>query len=676
MSDSIAQTVPPARTPVMTPGMIAAMSEMRRAERLMLDLWDTVRPGDGPVTAAMPWRTMAVDADRELQREAPDFALPGRQMVTWMGYSPGDGIVHGMSLWDPAAEARAPLPREWKACDLDLFRSLTREGMKGDRRAPYSFRKMPLPAHLRDAGFSSATLTHVMGVAQNIPLLHFVEALGVPGRVFGLIESSYGDPDAALSYVALDKSTSTMATLMWCAGNTQTRHMRRTDGALGPVPAGIARERRLQAVLAMPGFTSVLVTPDITYGAIDRAEELVPALADRLGIQPSTVRILGRAGAAADGATLACMRRAMDSGAVLAMLDAMPRSTLREMAAGLPAGGWTGLGELAFEFNYALPDEIVRHIGRGMRPAPEGSWDWLVTEGNRWQHTRDVTEQMSRDLLWPAEALADPAAEALAGRHDLADKLANLALGSLGAARVGRILDEHLEGTLRRAREVQAMGEAGIAEWRVPAEPVTARTGQVMRFLCSGWDLAHEGTRMDNCVGDYGDACASGRCAVMSIGVWDGEGTWRPSSTVELRRGGEDDAVRVIQHHGQGNSQPPPEDADLLSGWLAGIETGETLFDQFVLPPTADLSHISLALGDNWNTPEAAAARWDRWRRILDVRHHGAGEFLQSALRAMSIDPANGHLNGMEELVLKAVDYDRGMATLLLPDTAPALPAP
>ncbi len=656
--------------------------------------WDLVEGETAHATgveAALPWRTAAVGIESPLEDLA--FALPGPQRVTWIGYDPARGLVHGERVWDPDGHPRPLLPEVWEALSYETYHARVKTPLARAVDGEHQYRSLPLPSWVAaqvphdDAAEPVAMswqVRHFLAHAGGPSFGRLTAVLGLPPRVVNQMQRSYHaddlDQDVPSSY--LGRTPATMAGLLWCTGNdVRGSHpwhlgmLQETPADAGEaLPAAVLRARRVQAVMSMPCFAWAM-DQGHTAAVVDAGGELVPHLAERLGCQPSTVRILGAASAGMDGPGLACMGRSIASTEVRAMLDGMPRSTLRDLVARMPSEGWQGIRDLSSQFYYSQqPPSVVRAVGARLRPDPGAGWDWLVPPegGDRWEHLDDVVEQLSRDLLWAPEALADPVAEDR-NRRDLhsARTLVLSGLASLGPRRLAAVLDAHMAGALRRAAEVSAAGEGSAVRWAVPAEPVVVHTGQVVRFLASAHELAEEGLKLDHCVGDYADACETGRCAVMSIGRWvDGE--WAPSSTVELARS-DDDGIEVVQHHGQGNREPPEGDVEVLRRWMAGLGTGETLFDLEVLPPPSTLAHIGRALGNAWHTPELAEARWDRWRRILDVRQRTAGAFLAHAVQVTGLLDGDSPVRaGVARLVETVVDHDRRMA-LVPADLPPAI---
>ena len=656
--------------------------------------WDVVETPEASVAIIMPWRATALVKPN---RQTPTDLLPVEHIVTWIGFDPDRGVVFAKSRWDPRTGDKPTVgDAEWQDCDLDRFllhvngtaasrfsymwseddlaHALDR---RHERNNAFQYQRLPLAMQ---PGWGDIDPSQVMRLLEEKAFSRFIQALPIPSRVFNLAVNLGKNADGGHNPAMHAKGATAVAPLLWCAGNS-------TDEK---APAAERRMRRIQAVLAMPCFSKHLTQPKATAALTEPGVEMVQHLAEDMRIQPSTVRILANVSATMIGPDLITMRDRMQDTATLLLFDSMPRSTLRDLITELTPVGWQALHELAWNFYATLPEQALISIGAGLRRDADGSWDWLNTSGPAWRHMKDLAIEMRRDLIWPAEAAADPLMLNRVQLEDWGENLAITSLAALGPNKLLGILNQHLEGTLRRAQEVSAEGEADAARWPVPAEPIVAPSGQVIRFLSSEWELSHEGTMLRHCVGDYGDACRSGRSAIMSIGAWQGE-VWHPTSTAEIRRSEDLDEIEVGQHFGRGNSNPPMADVDLLADWMAGLETGETLFDASLVVASSELEQIDQVLGSAWQTPAAVDARWDRWRRILDVRHHSAAEFLQSAMEKVGIgNPPTPRREGgtgtvWEPPILKVIDkvvaFDAEIARIKAlaqatpdPATMPAVP--
>ncbi len=597
------------------------------ARAAWLSWWDVARPADGPVAVAMPLYAMTEGIP---QRDGETvFALPGPQRVTWLGYDPARGLVSAAAGWDPARVPR-PLPPAlgWKPCDPVLF---TAGGPwlpeHGAVRPGHRYGSLPMPSDVAGrSGLDRNAVREVFQGVKDVPIGRFVDATGLSRLTLSLALGAYL-PRVKVE-TALPRSRMVMKAVSWLLGS---------DPADG-VDAATARHRRCQAIEAMPGFAPRIMGPGTTALVVDPALELAPALAEWSGCGAGTVRVLGAASAGVDEDVLWTMQKAFREPSLTRMLDAVPRPVLSDLMKAVGEPGLEALDAMASRLESLGPPQALVHVGAGLRPGPDGGWGWLTGQERNWRHLEDVAKELSRDLLWPVQAAAEIRDGASPSRQD--DRHLSAAVGilaSLGAARLGRVLAAHMDGSLRRAAEVRSGIEDGPAYWPVPAEPVTASSGQTVRFLGSAAELAHEGERMRHCVGDYADACLEGRCAIMSVGDWT-DGEWEPSSTVELRRRDGDGDLEVVQHQGRSNDAPPAGDVRVVEEWIAGLETGETLFDHDALPAAGRTSTVADVLGTSWDSPEAHAARWDRWRRILDVRDRSAGDFLTRAVSRLVRD--------------------------------------
>ena len=674
---------------------IAKLPELQEA---WLAYWDLVEGEEARscgVESALPWRCLAMD-HKEVDASHRSFVLPGLQSVLWLGFHPDHGLVHGERLWDPEQDACPPLPTDWTSL---TYRTMRDRIWERDRspEAPYSYALLPLPSRFKgEAGIPSSTslqMNDFLSNVGNVPFYRFALSLGLPLRVLELMRHPYQVEDPERDPVAsrFIRNRAMTGNLLWCAGNdiqglsvfswnlSSDSSWRPDPFASEPLPIPLCRARRVQAAMSMPCYAWRMPETEITK-IIDGGRELVPYLAQDLDCQASTIRILGSGSARASAVQLSAMVMVAATDGPRRLLDTVPRSVLRDMVSRMSPQEWQGTKELAAEFYYPSGiSSLIPQVGAALRPDRQGSWDWIVSPfGNRWGHMDDLAEEFSRDLIWPAEAAANPVAEAMSSRQRDAGKVvAYCALGSLGGPRLAAVLDASMAGALRRAVEVSAEGGDADTRWRVPAEPIVAHTGQVVRFLTTPRELAGEGLKLEHCVGDYADACATGRSAIMSIGFWvDGE--WQPSSTVEICRSEDGDIPEVEQHYGHGNSLPPEADVEVLRRWVSGLGTGETLFDLDVLPPPSTLAHISHVLGNAWHTPELSEARWDRWRRILDVRQSTAGAFLQHVMSSAgrSLDNTQ-HAQDVHDLVQRVVEHDkRNAATLAMPPAPAAFEHP
>ncbi len=656
----------------------AAKAAQATARDAWLDWWD-VRDGEGPVVAAMPWRL--------LSREPPPardslFLMRGLHTVAWLGYDPRHGLVQAVRPWDPDGEARPPLPSEgWQPCNGHFFTwpgvvdAWRKAGLTG-----HNYRELPMPRHAGNDG--ARDIDHRAAVqarfdVQDEPFGRFLIRCGIPRGAMLMALADFRDAPFVRN-AWLPRSLDVTRAALWLAGNE----------AGGGITAETARTRRQQALEAMPCFAHAVTRDVVTGRVVDPGLPLVPYLADRMGCQASTVRILAAAAAA--------LRRARPGwvppqhggrrSAVLMLLDGMPRPVLGRLVVELDRQGWRSLEAMSELVGVPSITSMARHLGSGIRPAPDdapgGAWGWIGREPDRWAHFRDVAGEFGRDLLWPlrpgdgeAHAGRDPwGGNALFSPEETRRMCATVALVSLGAARLGAVLDAHMQGALRRAAERGSGGGIESTEWAPLALPVTAGTGQTLRFLATDRELAAEGVHMGHCVGDYDRACLEGRCAIMSIGNWEGE-DWRPSSTVEIRRDG-GDGLEVAQHMGPGNAEPPDRDVMALGEWMDGVREGVIPLDDTALPVIVDTTSIAGALGGDWDSPPAHAARWDRWRRILDLRQGSLGAFLHHAVGLVMPPDDTGPLaNECRALVADAIAVDSRKVDSMHHEAVP-LPAP
>ena len=596
-----------------------------------LHWWDAVVPDTGPITAAVPWRTLGIGLPT--MHGNPGHALRGRLATCWMGFDPERGIVHAVRTWDPETDDKPPVPEgRWRSSTPDIS---TGDGMNEiwKRNGVSGFHYPSLPLPIRYAGVKP-DIAKYLG-ARAVPFHHFVELTGLPQKSLALAAIEPGDAEERLGFdpKLWPPSSRTVRSLMWIAGNSPAANV---------LPA-TARNRRIQALAVAAPFASTIRREGVSDTVVDPARPLVPALSERLGLQPSTVQILS---------TDATRRMAEDPlyvpaqfvdrrRIVLDMLDAMSRPRLQDLVENLSSNRLDNLRAMASALAVSSHTSVIRRIGHRMRPDAAGGWDWLRGDPDRWVHLRDIAEEFGRDVVWPCCPDPDLLMQPMA--FDLQVGLRHvglIALCSLPPLRVAAIVDEHMRGALRRAAAVASGSQWDFeveALWRPLAAPTTAPSGQMLRFLTKAGELAREGLQLQHCVGDYVQDCLRRSSAIMSIGNWVTPWDWKASSTVELGRD-RGDQLQVQQHFGLGNSNPMAEDAASLQWWMVEVGAGRITIDNDVLTPISGLASVQQLHGDDWDTPAAHAARWDRWRRILGVRQSTAAAFLQHALSTVLLE--------------------------------------
>lgn len=599
--------------------------DLDELSRAWLHWWDAVVPATGPITAAVPWRTLGIGLPAMYGN--PGHALRGPLATCWMGFDPERGIVHAVRTWDPSEDSKPPVPEgRWRLSTPDISLG---KGMDAiwERNGVSGFRYPTLPLPIRFAG-AKPDLTKFIQ-ARSLPFHHFVELTGLPQKSLALATIEPGDADERMGFgrKLWPPSSSTIRGLLWIAGNSP---------AADVLPA-TARSRRIQALAVASPFASMIRRDGVSDTVVDPALPLVPDLAERLGVQPSTIQILS-----AD----ATRRMAEDPLYVpaqfvdrrrilLDMLDAMSRPRLQDLVESMNLNRLDNLKEMASALAVSSHTSVARRIGHRMRSDAAGGWDWLRGDPDRWVHLRDIAEEFGRDVLWPCCPDPDLLKPSMAFDRQVSLRHVGLiALCSLPPLRLAAIVDEHMRGALRRAAAVASRSQWDFsveAYWLPLAAPTTAPSGQMLRFLTTASELAREGLQLQHCVGDYVPDCLRRSSAIMSIGNWITPRDWQASSTVELGRG-RGDQLQVQQHFGLGNSNPMAEDAASLQWWMAEAGAGRIAIDNDVLTPISGLASVQQLHGADWDTPEAHAARWDRWRRILGVRQSTAAAFLQHAL--------------------------------------------
>lgn len=294
----------------------------------------------------------------------------------------------------------------------------------------------------------------------------------------------------------------------------------------------------------------------------------------------------------------------------------------------LLAEAWLRLGEDSVEARVHVRCDL-RHLAASIRRHPVHGYDWLTASGNNpMAHASDVALDFARDILVPARARTGKTQDARKNESDFAFRL----LAAEGLPRLYKASLMHLSGNVHGPR-IGVSSPQG-SEWPLPCGEEFAVGERTLRFLRTQRDLNAETSALTHCVKSYGEDCRRGRCSIMSVGDWDTEGMWRPTSTVEIRVD-ENGRPFSYQHRAERNAPPSHDDINALRGWL-DLEAASTKTDA----PLADWSHLSAYghergnfvedhLGEGWRTSEAHDYRWDRWRRILDVRDLSAADFVE-----------------------------------------------
>jgi hypothetical protein len=111
-------------------------------------------------------------------------------------------------------------------------------------------------------------------------------------------------------------------------------------------------------------------------------------------------------------------------------------------------------------------------------------------------------------------------------------------------------------------------------EWPRPFPDITASNGIVATPLLSARELGEEGAHLRHCVGDYVDACHTGRSVIVSLRRRV-DGVETRSSTLELRwdpalqAGTSERRPDILQHRGHLNATPPEADVDAAAEIVA-----------------------------------------------------------------------------------------------------------
>lgn len=318
-------------------------------------------------------------------------------------------------------------------------------------------------------------------------------------------------------------------------------------------------KRRLQALEIYGSIASILVERPIT-AVIDCAEELVPALCQRLGIEPAYLRRLCRA------RTLAQTFKDYSDYA----------GALRELAAhSVPLHEWPERADWAASpWIRAYSGDLFR-IDYMDRPEP-----------------RDAISALKADILGPlAAARADAAglpgtfglASFLNGHgapQSLPDGERRVFLTGLRSAIIGRrgikSFHEAVSRWHRRAASLASMRhERSVDRPGWPALcPVWNAPDGIHRLvpLTSAAELVEEGNALQHCVGGYYGHCRSGDTQILSLRSGDDH-----AATLELLLSGEPGealTIRAGQFRSYGDQRASEHLYDIVRAFLDDIKTG------------------------------------------------------------------------------------------------------
>ena len=149
-------------------------------------------------------------------------------------------------------------------------------------------------------------------------------------------------------------------------------------------------------------------------------------------------------------------------------------------------------------------------------------------------------------------------------------------------------------------------------KWQAP-------NGLMVVELLNREALEEEGRLLSHCVGTYAGVCQSGEARIFSVRNPTGERI----STLMLTHG-----IRVGQHSAFNNHAPPPAAVQASQAFLKVIKDDLVSCNPHLIVPRKQGAFIekspvhdivSSYVGNGWETPEIADARWERWRALLDV---------------------------------------------------------
>ena len=432
------------------------------------------------------------------------------------------------------------------------------------------------------------------------------------------------------------------------AGNERLVMTDRVAFLMGVQPTGgldaqTASLRRCQFVISMKAAGQIVGAHKLVED-IDAGRPMLPVLAERLNCSERMVSLLART----PRDFMACDDWQGSRGSnlslplMLAFLDALPDGFLDRVLNGTPGypdlGKVTGIAYTYTAFLTAMErnQEILRRhlcdMAASFRSLPVTGYGWVGDAARRMRHLEDMRREIRRELLDPARERVQEG-QVSRPQNALQDNLFTMNLMvSLGLSRLLRASERHLTGGIHGAYYGQRLPEHDCTRWPVPSVEEVTLKGRTLRFLESQDELDQESRALRHCVHSYGGQCRAGNCAILSVGDRGRHGEWLPTSTVEVRFSAlAPGDLTFHQHEAVGNSPPESRDRAAATAWLQAVAEKSILVDTEYLRVgrfNMDASPIVRRLGAAWRTPEAHDYRWDRWRRILDVRHPSLKVFL------------------------------------------------
>lgn len=137
---------------------------------------------------------------------------------------------------------------------------------------------------------------------------------------------------------------------------------------------------------------------------------------------------------------------------------------------------------------------------------------------------------------------------------------------------------------------------------------------------------------LGHCVGGYGEKCLRGQSSIVSLRKPEGD-AYRRLSTAEIRI--EPDGVKIVQHRGMGNGEPPAEAAVVFARYLDQIDKGILAIDrgEWDAARRRRRPELEQICGYDWRDRTAIEAAFRAWRgylpkRVQDLDFDGLAEAL------------------------------------------------
>lgn len=173
--------------------------------------------------------------------------------------------------------------------------------------------------------------------------------------------------------------------------------------------------------------------------------------------------------------------------------------------------------------------------------------------------------------------------------------------------------------------------DPALPSWTDPA------SGLMLVPLSNSGELTEEGGKgkdhkgimgLGHCVAGYWRGCREGRSRIVSVRRRSEDGMFERVSTVDVRLDG-GSVLRVSQHRGFGNHNPPDEAAEAVSRYMAELESGRLPIDRDGIGAAWRRSNrftVEDICGYDWRDDTQMQRIIDAWSPYLKRRLRGLGQ--------------------------------------------------